>query len=667
MTREFNYNLRGMYRRSGQLGNKLDMAYNVQNMEKSLENKWMTRKGSIEIATGTVIDASRYVRGNKVIYLKATGPSERSGVSLVDFNAGGNAPSNWTVPVSFAEYSGVLYWTDPANANYLWKFDGYMHYRAGVPKAAGTTAAGAGTKYYRVVILFEDLQGNVTWGDYVQFDLKAAGATFTMDSLNNTQFWTKYAQSNAVQVINSGSPSIAVLAGHNYVANDYVRIRDSVTGVYTVMKVSSVGATSVTLDFTANPGATFSYGAGEPVERRCYFAIFISDTPTYGYYLDSYHFVRSNTATNNITSTGATTTPMEDLYDTTDIKGLPPKMSYICIYNNLMVMANRTNADTIDANAGVPRDIDTFAWSNLLLGSSVETFAPFDEQVVGKTDEGGIAGVFGGDYSLVILKKKQVYFISGTLTGGNFSIINALTNGVGCSYHKSIVEMEGGCIFMSYKGVYLAAGQKVKEMSDGIEPFITANSWDFNLEACRAVAIPARETIYFFLPASSQANDIILLYNYYWKEWSYHYGRSARNGFVQYNDDLVWVHGTSIKTEQDPFNDDGAAIDSFWESQFLDLGKPSLVKKFTKLVLLSITTSQWTAYFKTFVNWDSATLSTDTTAPVLLGRPIDVPLVMDKCYSLKLKIGCNTVNQQAVIGGIEQVVEAVQFDVKGDR
>lgn len=663
---------RGMNVRNNGLGQQLDTARAVQNLIQNSEGHWVTRPGSQTLGThgSAILDEVHYKHGDELLMLTATGVRKRNGSALDAIPFGGSSPSNWTVAGSFGEYAGVMYWTDPAGSVDLWKYDGYMQYRAGVPACVGTSAdVGTGT-WYRIALMFIDLQGNIHWGDYQQLDDRPNSVTITVNTNNGTQFWAKHGLSDAVQTMLHGTDNtFVILTGHNYASGDYIRMANA-DGVFRVVRITTSAATLLTLDLSPYPGESFSYGAGEPVERRLYAVTFSSANATFGYMLDGYNLLTNATATNNITSSSTTTTtPMEDVYDPTDIKGLPPRMKYMCVYNNQLVLANKSNIQN-DPTSGTSKYKDTIAWSNLLLGSTVETFAPFDEEIVGRTDEGDITGVFGGQYSLVVMKETQVYFLNGILFGRQFTINSANTNGVGCTYHKSIQEIPGGCAFMTSKGVYTAIGtNQVSELSDAIEPFINSNAWVFDLGACRSVSIPTREALYFFLPASSSANDVLLIWNYYWKNWSYYYGMNCRGGLVAKDDQLYWSDSSmNFKTEQASFADSGVAIDAFWKSQFLDIGAADLKKKVPKLVLISVCSTAWTPYARSYINWVASTAVTSSnmgsagpTAPV-----VDIPLAMAKAYSVQVAVGCNTLNQQAVISGIAVGDRLVQTETKAD-
>lgn len=580
--------------------------------------------------------------------------------------------AGWT-DIDFAEYNKVLYITDIAGAHELFKYDGYMLYRAGIPKMSATYTPAAGpNKYYRLAYYFVDGQGNVHFGDYQQFGPVASGGTFTVDTFNATQFWARYGTCSGVpQTINSGNLTLNVTA-HNYVAGDFIRYEDVATQTVTQLEVDSVTATTIVFTSASVGAGSFSYSAGQLVEERLKVAVFISDDPTYNYFADGLtggsvgHAIDNAVGTDTITPAAASGTPMEDIYDTTLIKGLPPKCKYVTIYGETMVLGNRFRAATSTNDVSDYAE-DQIFWSDTGVGSTVETFAPFDVQKVGKTSEGNISGLYASENELIIFKDKQVYYASGILIGRAFRLSSAQSAGVGCTYHRSIVEVQDGCLFMSQRGVYFAGGGiRPVEMTDLIEPLFTEDTMGLNLNLVYAVRDTINEKVYFFIPATSDNDDLLLEWDYYHKEWFKHKNFHADAGIIYVNDTIYHASEDKLYVQSSTYTDDGLPISAFYKTHYHHMGFPGLLKKFVRAVIYSISeTLSWNCLVQTNKNWKT-TIDTDEQIQFTPALDVDEkPLNMSNCRSLALIIK-NTSNQGMLVNGYEIEYEMNQELVKGD-
>lgn len=662
---------RGLNLRDSDINRSPEYASDCENILLDSRRQLIKRYGFDFVATPgySLLDLMGYKNFSELIAISPTGPRKLSSGSFLNINLGGSLPTNGWSGVDYDEYNNVLYFTDLAGKTDLFKYDGYMAYRAGIPQVSATTGAGAGAKYYRLAYYFIDGQGNIHWGDYKQFGPIAAGATFTVDTFNGTEYYAKGAISSSVQTIDSGNLTASVSSGHNFVPGDFIRALDSSLSVneFKMLEVDSVNATSITFTAASVGSGSFVYGSGEPIERRLHCAIFISDNATYGYYQDlTVDYLISHVATKNITSTGASSTPMEDIYDTTAIKGLPPRSKYIKIYGYTMVLGNRinqqqTSTDLTDYSAS------QIGWSDTGVGSTVETFPPFNRQQIGKSSEGDISGLFSSENELIVFKDSQVYYIHGILIGRAFRLTSALTGGIGCKSHRSIVEVDGGCLFQSSRGIYFAGGgKKPIEISDLIEPIFTEDTSGLDLTSCRAVRDTAGEKVLFFIPATSSADNLVIVYDYYHREWFKFKNYDCSGGFLIVNNTTYHSNGTSLFSSSSSYNDNGSAILAFYKTGWFHFGFPSLVKKVTRAVIFSIGAIAWMCRIKSQKNY----LDIDDTNITHEFKTIDVledkPLNPSNCYSLRLVFEGELINQGMLINGYEIEYEPNQKMTKGD-
>lgn len=678
VAREF----KGLDLRNSDINRNPNNASDCRNVHLSSKKELVKRFGYDKLADlgFTAIDHMDYQKESEILALTSTGLKKWNGSSYDDVNFSGSTGNSWSVRPSFDEYNGVLYWTDPSGNSELFKYDGYTHYRAGVPKINATTATGSGGFYYRLYLQYTDPQGNVTLGDYLQFDALADGAAFT---INHPQsgFYQKLGRPSSAQIINSGNLTLNVVSGHNYVAGDWVQGDDLVKGAgsIVIIQVESVTATSIT--FTSSSVGSNSIGfpsrsaivelvGQEPIENRWMVLIFKSSNANYGYALME-QSSRLNAETSFLVTTPAVLGQvfMEDYYDTTILKGLPPRCKYISFYNNIMVLANKFETPN---NSGLEstRDNEKILWSDTGLGSTVETFAPFDFEVIGKSTEGSVSGLFASSDNVVIHKEKQVYYLNGILTGRNFRVRSALSNGIGGVSDRSVIEIEGGCLFMSSRGLFLARdGYKPIEMTDIIEPLFTSDvlSLDLDLSSARSVNDVKEERLYIYIKSNTTGLDIVIVYDYYHKEWFLYDSIFASKGFMIIGNDLYHSDGTSLFKRSSSYNDNGAAIVAYYKNGWEDLGAPSIRKKFTKFIGLSIDSLEWDLSVKTQVNWDSVNdiddeiISFDDSIMV-----DDISLQSLQPYSLRFDLRNETKDQGMLLTGYQYIWEPTQEMPKGE-
>lgn len=609
------FSFRGLNLRDSEINRPPEYASDLQNVLLNSKKELIKRYGfDEEFSLSGVLDVIEYISAGILVFIKADGIYIESGGSLSKVTFGG-ASITYSGLVDFDEYNEVLYITDTSGSNFPFKYDEERFYRAGLPQvtvnsiASSATASAGGNFYYRVYFGYRDGKNNYTFGDYYQTAQTntANNPVFTIDTLNGEQFF------NSNSSVNQLDPVGVLIA---YSGNE--------TYGYKFMSIVSSGAPSIfTVDHSAGTYAVDTGSAG---------GLF-----------------------------GAV--PLEDFYDPTVLKGLPPKAKYIAIYNSQMLLGNVDASTTIEQSPEVESSI---YWSDTGVGSSVETFAPFSTQVIGKTSEGVISGLFSSENEATILKGSQVYYLHGVLVDRAFRITNSLSGGIGCSSHKSIIEAEGGCFFQSSRGIYFAGGgSRPIEISDIIEPLFTEDTTGLDLTKTRAIRDTKRERLLFYIPASSSDDDIVLVYDYYHKEWFKFTGYDAREGFNILSDEIYHCNGSSLFKESTSYNDDGAAISAFYKTSYHHFGLPSLLKKFVRYVIFSVGSLVWDCTVKSQKNWTS---TDDTDLDIAFNSSLnfeDKPLNKTNSFSMRLSIENNTIDQGMLVQGYELVYEMNQKDIKG--
>jgi len=676
------YSFGGLDLRSSEINRDKSRASDVQNVQLTSKRELTQRKGYDEDTDLTGLntkDLVEYRKTRELLYFHPTGVRRRTAQGTFEnVTLGGNLPADgWPEGVDTAEYSNTLYFTDVAGKTDLFKYDGHMTYRAGMPQPVITGLGGGTGFYYRMAFYHTDLQGNITWGDYFQTGEHGANVSFTVDTLNGTGFHNKYASSAAIQTIASPNYTFTATVGHNYVTGDVVRLYNSTTEEFHNITITNVVGNLIDLDNDqVDAGGPFSFGSGEPLERRTQLMVARSTNATFGYEVDSYIIINSLNATQSTAATGSylvNNVPLNDVYDTGIVRQLPPRCRYIDVYGGTtLVLGNLADTKNLqpDLQNTTPQQESSLFWSSVYseFGTSVENFLPFYREIIGRSDEGPITGVFGASDSLIILKENQVYYLNGVLQEQAYRPRSALSERIGCVSHRSIIGAEGGCLFMSEKGIYLAKyGQKPIELSDIVEPIFPDDTTGLDLTRTRGVIDYYNEKCYWFIPATSSDNHIVLEFDYYYKEWFKHRGINADNGFTTVDfDDLYHCDGTKVFKRSTSLNDDGTAIDAYYATAWHHLGSPSIRKKFTNFIMASLSSLVWTLRLRTQEDW-TETDRTDVEMEMDGVKKIDDKRInITQCKSMRMILQNNKKNQGLFISGYEFEVEGTQTAPKGE-
>lgn len=663
------YDLRGLNLRQSNINRDPKYASDLLNVHLNDKKELVKRYGFDDVVATVGIDIVEYFKSPKLIQFHSAGLRSLNSGVMDTINFSGDSVTITDAPDS-DEYNGVLYFTDPSGANYPYKYDGYTTYRAGVPAPTITHSNGAGAFFYRVYLRYRDPRGNITSGDYIQYDSLVDSAVFNVAQPSDG-FYEKYSKASASKTISSADLVAPVITGHSYVAGDYISLFDATASDVTKpILVDSVTATSITFNAASVGTDSYSILNGFGIEIRWEVLIYKSSDATFGY--------ESNTFTNDVNklneeagpvSVTATSGPvnsfLEDRYDTTILKGLPPKCKYISFNSNIMILGN--NSDNSDVNSLLTEtDLESsFYWSDLGIGSTVETFPPFNVDKVGVTMDGEISGVFGASDNVIVLKDRQIYYVNGNLGINSYRIRSALTNEVGCISYRSIIGVLGGCLFMSSRGLYLARlGAMPIEVSDIIEPLFR-RSTDLDLAKSKTINDSAAEKLYIHIPyISAPTTSLIVMYDYLYKEWFLLDGINGVSGISMLVDDLYHADSTNLYKRSSSYNDDGVSIDGYWRGGYEDQGFPTVTKKWKKVSIITADAVTWDANIKSQLDWTSVD-DTDETLNIVGPMVDEVSLNMAQTKSIRISIGNNVIDQGIHITGYEIEVESTQLRPKG--
>jgi hypothetical protein len=727
---------KGLNLRQSAINADSNYARDVRNIEHTGNGDLILRWGYDKVLTEAgILDLFEYVgkEGRNGLYaLKADGLYSWNGTALIPVRLGnlstiGDAPSasptqpTWSVQTKPVEYNRCLYWTDPTFGTYLWKYDGHYSYRAGVQKPQVTTAAGSGSNYFRVMIGFRDIQGNVTYGDYEEFALNTATPTFSFTSITNNYysgFYSKITQISAFDIgvgagfilkpsslldkNNRTIPIANVLSNTlatGYAEGDTILVEvvdtfDNVSGttalqsgVFKPVVIETIDGSGITITADSIGEDIITFASG-PLSANYEILIARSTNPINGFVVtggfNPYLLNYETGATVSIAVAGDTPTNLREIYDDSLVRVLPPKMKYITLFNELMVGAS-VSIDTPDfgivATLGNDTRLqDSIVWSDIPTvtnGSSIETFLVNNVAPVGATQDGEIVAVFGNDDNLVVHKQKQSFFVNGDFITNTLRVRKAMTEQVGGASHRSIKEVEGGHLYTSPKGVYLVAGgDKPVELSDMIEPLFNENALGLaalDLTAAKSINDFLREKIYIFIPYQVADSGICLVYDYYYKDWWVHDNIPAKRGFQDvgisssevYMADSTGLYKRNLTVKRDA----GVKIAGYYTTSWFDISLPSIRKMFNNFILLSIGSVSWIATVKAYCNWDDSVVEGQTDIG-FNQSPNNVKIdefngPIAEANSVSYKISNGTTGNDILISGYEIEYEDTQQEPKG--
>lgn len=679
MTLVKRYDLRGLNLRSSDINRPEQYASDVQNVELNDRKEIVKRFGYDQVTNLVSFDINEYKRGDQLVAHTSDGIKVlQSDNTFKDVNFSGDPIVCTTVPDT-DEYSGVLYYTDPDGANHIFKYDGYTQYRAGIPKPTVTTSSVAGNYFYRIILKYRDPRGNITYSDYRQFDNLIDGATFEISQMQDEDgvkgFYEKYGEISSSVLIGVNESDTIPVINHNYVVGDFLLLGnfDQSQDTNTV-EVIAVTPTTIQVDTSTLGSTEYQLFAGRAVEERTEIIISVSENETFGYFVNSLTNPAITYGLNKEAGPVSYTAgnydpngvPLEDFYDAVIIKGLPPKCKYITFYNNIMMLGN--NSDNSDVNFKLTTtDLESsIFWSDTGLGSTVETFPPFNTDTVGRSSEGQITGIISLSDNVVVGKERQVYYGNGNFVLQSYRIRSALTNGVGCISFNSMIEVEGGALFMSSRGLYLGRyGQKPIELSNLIEPIFRRID-GLELDKTKVVNDIKNEKLLIFIPNTADAESIVIVYDYLYKEWFIHRGIDADGGIAFLNDDLYHADEENLFKRSSLYNDNGSAIEAYYKGPWEHAGSPSIEKKWRKAIALSIGDINYDLNIISENDWIEKDVTNEENKITDEVKVIDRSLNMSKSKSMRLTFRNAKKNQGLLLTGYEFIFESTNRLPKGE-
>lgn len=507
---------------------------------------------------------------------------------------------------SFQELNNVCYISN--GYDNLMKYDGNRVYRAGLPKATFSTVtdnAIAGDFdvgfecFYSVEYEYTDAKGNVITGELGTYDHTVAADSTAINVNVNTLSVTSHFNTDqgTVYLNQSGVNTINIDAGHAFQVDDYVYLDDGVSSSIVSRRITATTATSITIDGDAvNVLDNEIISCVKVVLWRNGLPAASSVSTDLRYLVDEKVNNTGAGALAFVDSTLDRTTAVQ-LIEPVKPHTLPPKGKYLSSWRGQLLIGGKVDSVT----SVYYSDID-----------SPEYF-PLDNEFKVNIS---ITGLGTLDNILFVFQEHAISGITGDLSEDNISVNEISREGIGCSAHHTIQEVQGRVWFLSDEGVFSINQNGLKEESSQIKPkFGPSNPFSFK----QSVAINSTKDDKYILVmpkltnasgdelASDDEDSEVYVFDYFrgaWLQWSKF---NFMGGITTYNNNLYFLqkitNASSVtnfdsylvqvsqqNTEYDYADHEVATAFSYsthWEA----LGDPSIWKKFLRIKMHALDTS----------------------------------------------------------------------------
>lgn len=546
---------------------------------------------------------------------------------------------------------------------------------------------------------YYEIQSTPTNSSVISVNSLAEDSTCSENGFFNRYCWTTF---NTVYIIdvkssNTASPAFPSditrrleVSSHNYQAGEYfifetdnpmTSLYSNITGLepgrsFVKLKIQSVGANYIIFEqdlnstinieiapmsaiataWPSNGTLTTEY----PLDIRCKFHVYW-DTGSSGVFTRYGTFVLDNRTkinTKTIIQLYRTTIPivdfstvyMEDVYNTSTSKIMPPYCKYLSSFGDQMVFGSVQSYIGFNNKRISYNNNDLFIYSDILTGDCCENTSEFNRQKVGETYDGDITGVVRCNDSVVVFKDNSTFTVDGILSPGQYSIRKINTNGVGCKSHKSIVITDEGVLFQAHNGIYYTNGMNVTRVTQELDYLFETG--DFSLT--RGSRYKRKQKVIFYVP---EKNKTVVI-DYYYKQVYLWDSITASKGIYEDNDgDVYFYNGAKLFKFNTSYSDNGDPINAYYATNWHHMGEPSLNKKFIQMRVFSLTSDVFSLGIAFQVNWTETNKSSITEQIASGEQTVLRVFNMITAQSMRVIFSNNTLNENLAITGYEITYE----------
>ena len=540
-------------------------------------------------------------------------------------------------PASAVQLYNVMYFATGKDA--IQKYDGQRVYNAGVPTPSSVTtalSAGAGSipnggpYVHRVRYSQVDNAGNIIEGNLTS----SAELTVTGGPKNIIVTYPAVPSgyNTACAIVNGAQTAVTTITvdngsggQHTMVAGDTAYFYDAVSAAYVERKITSVTATSITIE---GAGVTVADNAVISANLRViiYRNRSTGASPTLWYVVEEIPYNAFGGATQTYTDSKLDAALVTELVEPLTDRSPPPIGRYLTAFQNLLIVGSLQTAPNV------------VAWSDI---ESPEYFpTPDNQQVVQNLEGDRITAVAPSNDVLVVFQRGAVHALTGDLPELNYRV-DQITNDVGCIAHQSVRDIRGAIYFLSLLGPRQMNGADLPQalgafgenrLVSRIDPLfvqsgVLTDEQKFRLSRAWALHDRSAQKYLVFLPKESVASGIrycnadstMLVYDYgrdAWLEWQ---DINAGAGLVYFNENVLYSErslGTGITQRNTlwrrqttntgfDYNDHNQAIEIFYRSPWDYMGDASVLKNYLTLRVFTtdIVPNEFTLQCETELNF----------------------------------------------------------------
>ncbi len=590
-------------------------ASSMMNVTKTINGDLDKRNGYQSIETFADLKESCYSKSyDQEIFVKTDGhfyksyAGARQDCSIATLYANSD--------VIYTEYQSNLYFTTSDGLSDVLKFDGSDSYVAGMPAplkkfsgSAYTITAGT-TYFFRFFYGHKDLNGNITYGPYVQAESASATPTIVVSTMKTAnpfgKFFNKYMTFSGgapvtLSNVTPGTTNKMPYTTTNYIVGDKFLIDDEclypvivISGSTSeirqsrVLTITAIGGGFITFDPNDLVGftVTLTSAGAVNIDTRSRLYVFKSLTPSFGYMNGSSivagtptDFILDNSQ-DDISVIVTVANPsflFEKFYNEDGQKIRPPKCKYLSVYGDQLIFGNIIGAWGILNDFAQYNNDDLLMYSDTGIADNGENNSNFIQKI-GESYDGAITGIRRCNDLLIVTKNNSIFALDGIIAPDGYSLRRVSTNYIGCLSHKSILPVDGGLIFNGNDGIYFTDGASCSKISQIIDPFFTS------IDSSKSRSTIDSTNRKYLIYMTDNASHFCLAYSYEFKEWLPWDALDMSKGLYQKNDkSVVFAKGTKTYKFNTGYSDDGSAIAAYYKTNWEDLRNPSVDKKFKYL------------------------------------------------------------------------------------
>ena len=478
-----------------------------------------------------------------------------------------------------------------------------------------------------------------------------------------TGYNTKYAKVNGAQ---SDVNTVTVDAGHNYIEGDILIVKKSAAWIQAEAAAERAGATffdfeprrnvtnktATTITFDGD-SYSVSFDDNEILSNVLILLYQQDQAGGAEYILINQWGVDPRYASQDIKfyPSLAETLGIEPTYAQTP--NLPLVASDMMVFQNLMFLIT----GDYDVSYSIP--------------TSHETFPDGDNNLdIGSREDGKLIALANVDDYAFFLKEYDIYFGTGNFgTGQGLRIWESGSDKIGCIARDSVQVLGKNVMFLSDKGFYwVNAGNMPEEIGYNINDIIINDnlpdsSTALTLDLEGAISYIDTKRKHYLCAIKGTTYRLIFIFDYVEQEWWLMVGTGnvmrADGGIASFKDTLFFQtsDGGHLNFEIDDKNDNGAAIEAFYDTIWHNSGIPGLKKKYVRAKIYSLLEDEFVLTVKSQIDWNNVDKNTKEINFDSSTCEGNAGLDKNMSQSARLRFENNVLDEDMVLNGYELKTE----------